>query len=170
MLSPLKRDGRVINVWTTIANNPKLAEKWLPFAFYFLTESTLPRREREMLMLRSAWLCQCEDIFGQHTLLGKSAGLSEGILALVFMGIVFAVGWTISTMLTNLLFTPEFFIKWYYHQTDSLFLLTLRKEINRDTIALLILLFGEVMFYYLYLKGQHREAGEERSAGKSDAE
>jgi alkylhydroperoxidase/carboxymuconolactone decarboxylase family protein YurZ len=77
MLTPLKRDGRVINVWTTIANDPKLADRWLPFAFYFLTESTLPRREREILMLRSAWLCRCEYIFGQHTLIGKSAGLSD---------------------------------------------------------------------------------------------
>ncbi|MGD0661617.1 MAG: carboxymuconolactone decarboxylase family protein [Syntrophorhabdales bacterium] len=86
MLIPLKRDGRVINVWTTIANNPKLAEKWLPFAFYFLTDSTLPRREREMLMLRSAWLCQCEYIFGQHTLLGKSAGLSDEEIARITKG------------------------------------------------------------------------------------
>jgi len=92
MLTPLKRDGRVINVWTTIANNPKLAAKWLPFAFYFLTESTLPRREREMLMLRSAWLCQCEYIFGQHTLLGKSAGLSDEEITRITKGSK-APGW-----------------------------------------------------------------------------
>jgi hypothetical protein len=96
----------------------------------------------------------------------KSAGLSEGLLAVAFMGIVFAVGWTISTMLTNLLFTPEFFIKWYYHQTDSLFLRTLRKEISRDTISLLILLFGEIGFYYLYLKGGGPEAEENPSKQK----
>jgi hypothetical protein len=87
----------------------------------------------------------------------KTGGLSEGLLAVAFIGIVFAVGWTIATMLTNLLFTPEFFIKWYYHQTDSLFLRTVRKEINRDTISLLILSFGEVGFYYLFLKGSHKE-------------
>lgn len=95
----------------------------------------------------------------------KTGGLSEGLLALAFMGIVFAVGWTISTMLTNLLFTPEFFIKWYYHQTDSLFLRILRKEISRDTISLLILSFGEVGFYYLFLKGSIRE-GKESTAGQ----
>ena len=87
----------------------------------------------------------------------STGGLSEGLLAVAFIGIVFAVGWTIATMLTNLLFTPEFFIKWYYHQTDSLFLRTLRKEINRDTISLLILSFGEVGFYYLFLKRTHEE-------------
>jgi hypothetical protein len=87
----------------------------------------------------------------------KAGGVSEGLLAVAFIGIVFAVGWTIATMLTNLLFMPEFFIKWYYHQTDSLFLRTLRKEISRDTISLLILILGEIGFYYIFLKGSASE-------------
>jgi hypothetical protein len=82
----------------------------------------------------------------------RKAGLSEGILAVAFMGIVFAVGWTISTMLTNLLFTPEAFIKWYYAPTDSMLLRVLRQELNRETISLLILTFGEVGFYYIFLR------------------
>jgi hypothetical protein len=97
----------------------------------------------------------------------KSGGLSEGLLAVAFIGIVFAVGWTIATMLTNLLFTPEFFIKWYYHQTDSTFLRILRKEISRDTISLLILMFGEIGFYYLFLKGSPDEQ-KNRSEEKRD--
>ena len=101
----------------------------------------------------------------------RTGGISEGLLAVAFLGIVFAVGWTISTVLTNLLFTPEFFIKWYYHQTDSLFLRTLRKELNRDSISLLLLTFGEVGFYYLFFrgKGEHDEgdtAGEDRGTEK----
>ena len=100
----------------------------------------------------------------------KTDGLSEGLLAVAFIGIVFAVGWTIATMLTNLLFTPEFFIKWYYHQTDSLFLRTLRKEINRDTISLLILSFGEVGFYYFFLKGGHEDRKKETTEKKEGTE
>jgi hypothetical protein len=96
----------------------------------------------------------------------KTGGVSEGLLAVAFIGIVFAVGWTIATMLTNLLFTPEFFIKWYYHQTDSLLLRTLRKEINRDTISLLILAFGEVVFYYIFLKGIDEEEKKARTEKK----
>lgn len=98
-------------------------------------------------------------IFGLHLIAAgyayakwsKQGGWSEGLLAIGFMGIIFAVGWTIATMLTNLLFTPEFFIKWYYGETTSFFLQTLRKEISRDTISLLILTFGEIAFYYFYL-------------------
>jgi hypothetical protein len=100
----------------------------------------------------------------------KAEGLGEGLLAVAFIGIVFAVGWTISTMLTNLLFTPEFFIKWYSHQTDSVFLRTLRKEINRDTISLLILTFGELGFYYLFLRGSTKEADSSTSEKESRAD
>ena len=102
----------------------------------------------------------------------KTGGMSEGLLAIAFIGIVFAVGWTIATMLTNLLFTPEFFIKWYYRQTDSLFLRVLRKEISRDTISLLILMFGEILFYYFFLKGSGSEStteSEENKGRKSGA-
>jgi hypothetical protein len=84
----------------------------------------------------------------------KEGGLGEGLLAVAFVVIVFAVGWTIATMLTNLFFTPEFFVRWYYGQTSSHFLQTLRKEINRDTISLLLLTFGEVAFYYFYLRSE----------------
>ena len=99
----------------------------------------------------------------------KTGGISEGFLAVAFIGIVFAVGWTISTMLTNLLFTPEFFIKWYYHQTDSMFLRILRKEISRDTISILILTFGEIVFYYFFLRGDSGEQGAEASRENKEA-
>jgi len=41
-----------------------------------LRESTLPPRDREILILRIGWLCRSEYEFGQHTLVGKSAGLT----------------------------------------------------------------------------------------------
>jgi len=98
----------------------------------------------------------------------KLGGLSEGFLALAFMGIVFAVGWTISTMLTNLLFTPDFFIRWYYQHTDSYFLRILRQEISRDTISLLFLTFGELGFYYLYLGGEATDKGDDGGTSREN--
>jgi alkylhydroperoxidase family enzyme len=71
-----KRDGRVVNVWATIVNDPKMMEAWSPFALYTLRGSTLPPREREILMLRIGWLCQAEYLFGHHTVIGKSVGLT----------------------------------------------------------------------------------------------
>lgn len=80
----------------------------------------------------------------------KKESVGEGLLAVAFVGIVFAVGWTIATMLTNLLFTFEWFNKWYWQPLDSWVLYIIRKEINRDTISLLFLTSGEVVFYYIY--------------------
>jgi 4-carboxymuconolactone decarboxylase len=80
LLNPLRLaylGGRVINVLTTLANHPKLEDRWLPFANYIVWESTLPPREREILILRIGWLCRSEYEFGQHTLVGKSAGLTD---------------------------------------------------------------------------------------------
>jgi alkylhydroperoxidase family enzyme len=78
ILDPWKmKDGRVINVWTTVANHPKMADRWFTFSRYILRESTLPARDREILMLRIGWLCRSEYEFGWHTILGKSVGLTE---------------------------------------------------------------------------------------------
>jgi len=78
ILNQFKAPGRrMINLYPTMANNPKLMDRWLTFAGYILRESTLTAREREILILRIGWLCQSEYEFGQHTLVGKSAGLTD---------------------------------------------------------------------------------------------
>ncbi len=80
MLTPLKtfsKDGRVINIFTTLARHPKLFGSWLPFGAHILQTSTIPAREREILILRIGWLCRSEYEFGQHTLIGKRVGLSD---------------------------------------------------------------------------------------------
>ncbi|MBI5602282.1 MAG: carboxymuconolactone decarboxylase family protein [Deltaproteobacteria bacterium] len=77
LLTPLKRDGHVPNVFTTIARNQKLFERHGKFGFYVLFEQTLPARDREILILRIGWLCQSEYEFGQHTILGKMAKLTD---------------------------------------------------------------------------------------------
>ena len=72
------RGGRVANIYTTLANHPKMAGKWIDgFPTYVFRESTLPAREREILMLRIGWLSWCEYEFGQHTLIAKSVGLTD---------------------------------------------------------------------------------------------
>jgi alkylhydroperoxidase family enzyme len=38
---------------------------------------TLPPREREILILRTGWLCQAEYEWAQHVLIGKSNGLID---------------------------------------------------------------------------------------------
>jgi 4-carboxymuconolactone decarboxylase len=81
LLKPSRRTGRggqVSNIYATLANHPKLDEKFSGgFATYIARESTLPAREREILILRIGWLCRSEYEFGQHTLRGKRDGLTD---------------------------------------------------------------------------------------------
>ena len=69
----------------------------------------------------------------------KKESIGEGFLAVAFVGIVFAVSWTIASMLTSLIFSIEWFVRWYWQPLDSWVWRIVRREINYDTISLLIL-------------------------------
>ncbi|MCX7984029.1 MAG: hypothetical protein N3A63_03890 [Bacteroidetes bacterium] len=79
----------------------------------------------------------------------KRESLTEGLLAVGLMLIVFAVGWTISSLITNSIFSIEAFHQWYYRPLESSFWVSVRREFNSDTISLLILSLGELIFYYV---------------------
>jgi len=67
----------VSNLMATLANHSKLYKRWRVFGNHVLFKSTLPPRDREILILRIGWLCQAEYEWGQHIIIGKQAGLSE---------------------------------------------------------------------------------------------
>lgn len=79
LLNPWKRaDGSVVNVFTTMVNHPKFMEAWNPFGLYILSrQQTLPPRDREILILRSGWLCRSEYEFGRHRIVGKREGMTD---------------------------------------------------------------------------------------------
>lgn len=78
-------DG-VPNVIATLAQHPKLLKRWNVFSNHVLFKSTLPPREREILILRIGWLCQAEYEWGQHVRIGKAAGLDETTIACIKEG------------------------------------------------------------------------------------
>lgn len=69
--------GRVLNIFGTLAHHPDLMRRWLVFASHVLRKSTLPARERELVILRIGWLCRSEYEWGQHVLIGREAGLED---------------------------------------------------------------------------------------------
>jgi 4-carboxymuconolactone decarboxylase len=93
MLERLKVDGRVFNIFRTLAAHPKLLKKWLVFGNHILNKSTLPPRERELLILRVGWLCRAEYEWGQHVVIGKKAGLTDDEIDRVKEG-PDATGWS----------------------------------------------------------------------------
>jgi alkylhydroperoxidase family enzyme len=67
--------GSDANIFATFARAPGLFRKWLPFGGKLLN-GKIPGRERELLILRTAWNCAAEYEWGQHALIGAACGLS----------------------------------------------------------------------------------------------
>ena len=76
VLEGLRMDGLVFNVFATLARHLKLFKRWLVFGDHTFSKSSLPAREREMVILRMGWLCQAEYEWGHHAAIGKQVGLS----------------------------------------------------------------------------------------------
>ena len=86
-------DGPILNIFRTLANHPGLAKRWLVFGNHVLGKSTLPAREREILILRIGWLCRSGYEWGQHVVIGRAAGLSGEEIARIAKG-PDAPGWS----------------------------------------------------------------------------
>ena len=66
-----------MNVFRTLAIHPRLMRSWLPFAGRLLQGSSLPARDRELVILRSAARCGSDYEWGQHVAMARDAGLSD---------------------------------------------------------------------------------------------
>ena len=60
---------------------------------YFVRNATIPARERELLILRTAWLSRGDYIWGRHNVLGQDAGLTEAEISRITEG-PDAAGWS----------------------------------------------------------------------------
>ncbi len=81
-----QKTGRIINIFKTLAKHEKLLKRWLVFANHILGKSSLPAREREILILRIGWLCQSEYEWGQHVKIGKENGLTDSEIQGIIKG------------------------------------------------------------------------------------
>jgi 4-carboxymuconolactone decarboxylase len=84
--------AEVLGVWSTCANAPALCKAWLEFTDYLLRESTLPIRDRELLILRIGYLNQGAYEWAAHRGLALSVGISEQELKDITIGSA-AAGW-----------------------------------------------------------------------------
>ena len=73
----VERDGQVLNIFKTLARHPKLLKRWGVFGTHILYKSTLPARERELLILRTGWLCRSEYEWGQHVPIARGCGITD---------------------------------------------------------------------------------------------
>ena len=66
----------------------------------------------------------------------RSDGITEAALSAGFIVIIFSIGWTLSGLITGMLFEPEGLAEW----------------LNRDTLSLVLVTLGEIVFYVVFLK------------------
>lgn len=85
--------GPLLNIFRTLANHPDLMRRWLVFGNHVLAKSTLPARDRELVILRVGWLCQCGYEWGQHVEIAHGAGLTDEEIARIAAG-PDAPGWS----------------------------------------------------------------------------
>ena len=59
---------------------------YVAYVGYFVRNATIPTRERELLILRTAWLSRGDYIWGRHNVIGQDAGLTTEEISRVTTG------------------------------------------------------------------------------------
>ena len=79
LLAPLPRDpsGYVPNVFTTLVRHRELFSNFLPFGSQLLRHGRLPARDRELLILRTAFNCKASYEWGRHVRIAAHIGISD---------------------------------------------------------------------------------------------
>lgn len=87
MLDALRApDDRELNIFATLARHPRLFRRWSAFGGVLLYGGDLSPRHRELLILRTGWLCRSEYEWGQHVAIARAAGISDDEMASVREG------------------------------------------------------------------------------------
>jgi 4-carboxymuconolactone decarboxylase len=68
--------AQAVNIFETLVRHPGLYRRWMPFAGKLLG-GKLPERDRELLILRTAWRCRSPYEWGQHVRIAKAAGITD---------------------------------------------------------------------------------------------
>jgi 4-carboxymuconolactone decarboxylase len=94
LLAPMAARGRVLNIFRTLARDPDAAKAFLAWGNYILSRRNgLRPREREIVILRTGYLCRSGYEWTQHVPIGRHAGLGDDEIARLKKG-ADATGWS----------------------------------------------------------------------------
>jgi 4-carboxymuconolactone decarboxylase len=82
-----------LNIFATLAHHPKLMKRWLVFGNHVLAKSSLPDRDRELLILRTGWNCRAPYEWAQHVAIARTVGITDEEITRVTAGPA-AAGWS----------------------------------------------------------------------------
>jgi 4-carboxymuconolactone decarboxylase len=93
-LGSMAQGDRTIDVFKTCLRNLELCRNWMPFTQYVLgTTNSVPRRERELVILRTSWDCDADYDWAHHVPAAQRAGLSDEEILRISRG-PSAAGWS----------------------------------------------------------------------------
>ncbi|MCB2077824.1 MAG: hypothetical protein KDE55_09020 [Novosphingobium sp.] len=73
-------------VLRTFAHHPALADVFSPLNIHLLSTNTLPVKERQIAIMRTAWQCKATYMWSSHLQTSKSCGLSDEMYAPIQAG------------------------------------------------------------------------------------
>jgi len=82
----LAAGGTAPHIFTTLGRHRRLFRPWLRFAGALMPRGELARADSELLILRVAWLCDCEYEWRHHERIAADEGLDRGAVARVRRG------------------------------------------------------------------------------------
>lgn len=92
--APMLARGPMLNIFRTLLAHPAAAKAFLVWGGYILgRKSTLPPREREIVILRTGLLCRSGYEWTQHVPIARRAGLTDEEIARIKTG-ADAPGWS----------------------------------------------------------------------------
>ncbi len=86
VLAPIVAAGPPLNIFRTLAHHPGLLKRWMVFANHVLGKSSLPPRERELVILRIGHLCRAGYEWGQHVEIARDVGMTDDEIRRIRMG------------------------------------------------------------------------------------
>lgn len=87
-------EGNELNIFATLGRHPSLLRRWAAFGFELLGRGRLDARDRELLILRTGYLCRAPYEWAQHVEIARAAGLDDAEVERVADG-PDAAGWSV---------------------------------------------------------------------------
>lgn len=79
-------DGRIYNLFLTIVRHPDLLRRWYPYGMHVMAKSTLPPRDRELVIMRVAVLNNSGYEWAHHAKISSDVGITDEELLSVIEG------------------------------------------------------------------------------------
>lgn len=85
-------DKAIHPFFSTLAHQPEFFEAYMQLGISAMASAALPQRTRELIILRTGWLCGAPYQFGEHVRTAKRIGMTEAEIERVKLGSS-AMGW-----------------------------------------------------------------------------